>query len=213
MPAFGRLFSSEELDDLIAFVYSLQPPAALESPLPRPLQLNPVPGPTPERIRDGRALYLLSGCWRCHDVEGRGKGPSAKTLVDESDRPIRPPDLRRDPLKRGRRPEDVVRILRTGLNGAPMPSYDEAMLAAREDIAAVPGLEGELSAEARAMLDDFRRAAPTREQIDAMSQTDREALRDERLAALAHYVLSLGHRRGGYYWLFVEEPEREPRTP
>jgi len=213
MPGFGELLSSEQLGDLIAFIYSLQPPAARDSPLPEPLSLASVPEPTPERIREGHALYLLSGCWRCHGVDGNGKGPSAKTLVDESERPIRAANLRRDPLERGRSAEDIVRILRTGLNGAPMPSYDEAMLAAREDIVVDPGLEARLSLEAREAIDDFRRASPTREQIDAMSRSDLGSLRDRRLADVAFYVLSLTRRSGAYFWLFVEEPEREARKP
>ncbi|HXV75824.1 MAG TPA: c-type cytochrome [Candidatus Polarisedimenticolaceae bacterium] len=210
MPGYGELFSSDQLDDLIAFVYSLQPAAVLEDPLPAPLAIGPLPEATPERIRDGHALYLLSGCATCHDVRGRGKGPSARTLVDESERPIRPPDLRHDPLERGRDPEDVVRILRTGLNGAPMPSYDDAMLIARGDVSDVAGFTDD--PDVRTMLEDFLRSSPTREEIDAMSESDRAALRDGRLAALAYYVLSLGRRQGACYWLFVERPEREPRS-
>jgi len=213
MPGFGGLFSAEQLADLIAFVYSLQPPDVLERPVPQAVLPARLPEPTRELIRDGHALYLLSGCWRCHDVQGRGKGPSAKALVDESEHPIRVPDFRHDPLKRGREPEDVVRILRTGLNGAPMPSYDEAMLVARDDPADTGGLEDELSPETLSLIEEFQRSSPTREELGRMPEADREALRDTRLAALAYYVLSLGHRRGVYHWLLVEHPELEPRRP
>ena len=212
MPGFGKTFSAEQLADLIAFLYSLQPPEVLERALPEPVEPGPVPAASAELVRDGRSLYYLSGCWRCHGAHGRGDGPSAKALVDESERPIRAPDFRHDPLKRGRAPEDVVRILRTGLNGAPMPSYDEAMLVPRDDPADTEALEGLLSAEERSSIEAFRSASPTREELSRMTDAERAALRDERLAALAQYVLSLGHRRGPWYWSFVERPERERRS-
>ena len=212
MPGFRDIFSAEQLADLIAFLYSLQPPEVLERALPAPVEPGPIPEPTAEVVHDGRALYYLSGCWRCHGARGRGDGPSARGLVDESERPIRAPDVRHDPLKRGRAPADVVRILRTGLNGAPMPSYDEAMLVARDDPADTVGLEELLSAEELSSIEAFRSGSPSREELSRMSEAERAALRDERLGALAQYVLSLGHRRGPYAWLLVERPERERRS-
>jgi hypothetical protein len=44
-----------------------------------------------------------------------------------------------------------------------------------------------------------------------MGVEERTELRDRRLAALAHYVLSLDRREGLVYRLFHEEPEREGR--
>jgi cytochrome c oxidase cbb3-type subunit 2 len=213
MPGFGNVFSTDELGDLVAFIYSLQPPAVLEDPLPDPLAIGPLPEPTAEVIRDGQALYLLSGCGRCHGVNGRGNGPSAKTLIDDSDNRIHATDFRYDPHKRGREPEEVIRILRTGLNGTPMPSYDEALLIARGDTVDTAGLEGELSPEVQSTLDEFLRSSPTRQEIESMSDGDLASLRDSRMAALAYYVLSLSHRNGGYFWLFVQQPEREARKP
>jgi hypothetical protein len=213
MPGFGNLFSADELGDLLAFIYSLQPSAVLEDPLPATLDLGSAPESTAQVIRDGHALYLLSGCWRCHGVNGRGNGPSAETLIDDANNRIHATDFRYDPHKRGREPEEVIRILRTGLNGTPMPSYDEAMLVARGDTADTVGLEGKLSPEVQSILEDFLRSSPTRREIESMSEGDRASLRDGRMAALAYYVLSLEHTRGAYFWLLVQQPERAARKP
>ena len=84
-------------------------------------------------LDEGRSLYLLLGCWRCHGVNGAGRGPSAATLTDDDERPIRSTDLRHDPFKGGRDTQAVVRTLLTGLNGSPMPAYGGAMLIAADD--------------------------------------------------------------------------------
>ena len=105
----------------------------------------------------------VSGCETCHGDRGDGNGPSAATLTDELDRPIDVPDLRYDPLKGGRDVVAIVRTLRTGLNGAPMPSYDDAMLFGAEDLETLPE-------SPRGQLPDM----PTRAEIRALGQADRD---------------------------------------
>lgn len=212
MPAFGDLFSDEQVAELIGFINSKHDMPAKEL-APAALELAPVPPATPESVRDGRALYLLAGCWRCHGVHGDGKGPSAKTLTDDAGRATRPTDFRFDPYKGGRDAASVVRTLRTGLNGTPMPSYDAAMLIAREDQGDTASLEGLLDAETEGELERFRGASPPRAELDAWAPGEVATLRDRRMAALAHYILSLERRHGLVYRLLREEPEREARLP
>ncbi len=211
MPAFGDLFSRQELDDLIHFVYSLQTPQVFDGSPPAALPPSPVPPPTPSSQRDGRALYAMVGCWRCHGVSGAGNGPAGRTTTDEDGRRLRPTDFRYDPFKGGRTPEDVVRALRTGLNGTAMPSYDEAMLISSEDPGDTASLGGRLDESLRSAVEAFRESSPTPQQLAAMDAAERAALRDRRLADLAYYVLSLERRRGAGYRLFRERPERELR--
>jgi mono/diheme cytochrome c family protein len=72
----------------------------------------------------GRMLYAEAGCTSCHGERGRGNGPSAPDLKDETGLRIRPADLRfPGQFKNGATPEDVYRTLVTGLDGTPMPSY------------------------------------------------------------------------------------------
>ena len=212
MPAFGRLFSDRELASLIRFIYSLRPDADNTTVPPAALPVSPVDPPDSSSVEEGRAVYLLAGCWRCHGVDGAGRGPSAAHLTDENEQPIRVTDFRYDPYKGGREPREVVRSLLTGLNGSPMPSYGDAMLIAADEATDLPPGE-RLASTDRETVEQFLRSAPTRSTLDAMEDEQRARLRDRRLAALSHYVLSLGRRRGPGYWLFHEEPEREARSP
>ena len=211
MPAFGELFSSRELSDLISFIYSLQPAAVLTWTQPEAVSMAPVPPPTPSTISEGRALYLLLGCESCHGLNGSGRGPSAAGLTDEDGRPIRSTDFRYDPLKGGREPEAIVRTLRTGLNGAPMPSYDDAMVFAGEDMDSA-SLAGDVTEDDRTTVDEFLASLPSRADLAEIGVTGRSELRDRHLAALAHYVLSLSRRQGSWYRFLRQEPEREPRV-
>ena len=208
MPAFGELFSRQELDDLIAFVLSLSHGAQAA-----PLELPALPAQTPESVALGRGLYQLMGCPSCHGTHGAGDGPAAAALTDEGGLPIRATNLAHDPLKGGRTAEAVARTLLTGLNGAPMPSYAEALLFAREDVSDLSSFADTLR---QAELDELARVVSTcatRTELDALDERGRTALRDQRLAALAHYVISLDRRRKLGFRLFGQRPEQEPRLP
>jgi mono/diheme cytochrome c family protein len=211
MPAYGDLLSSDEIAGLIAFIYSLQPDAASGPELPPAVPLPEIPPARPDTIEEGRSVYLLMGCWRCHDLDGSGRGPSARGLVDEADRPIHTTDFRYDPFKGGRGRRDVARDLLTGLNGAPMPSYAEALLFAGDDFphpgAVAPGLD----AEGLQRLERYLATLPGRARLAELTDEERLALRDRRLAALTDYVLSLDERRGFWFRLLRQQPEREAR--
>lgn len=81
----------------------------------------------PHAVR-GRALYNQN-CQPCHGVGGEGKGPAAAALEDQWGEPCPPADLRQPHLKSGAELRDVFRVLTTGLDGTPMPSFAEAMSA------------------------------------------------------------------------------------
>jgi mono/diheme cytochrome c family protein len=206
MPAFDGLFSEDELDALVAFVYALhgnpEPPPGLDL-----AGVDPVEDAT--AVAEGRALYVISGCTTCHGIDGAGRGPASAGLTDDSGAPIRVLDFRHDPFKGGRSVPDVVRTLRTGLNGAPMPSWDEALSFAAEDVDADALPWDRLPAGDRDLVTAYLARAPGRAELDVASRT---ALRDRRIEALARYVLSL-ERRGIVPWLFRSDPERAGRQP
>jgi cytochrome c oxidase cbb3-type subunit 2 len=96
---------------------------AVEPTVPLP----PPPRATPELLARGKALYAQAKCAECHGETGRGDGPSADTLQDDFQRPIRPADLTRGQLKGGGSVTDVYRTMTTGLDGTPMPSFADSM--------------------------------------------------------------------------------------
>jgi len=92
----------------------------------QPIPIPEPPRRTPELIAKGKELYQMAECFKCHETEGRGNGPSATNLKDDWGFPIQPADLTR-PLKRGSSAEAIYKTLVTGLDGTPMPSYEGAL--------------------------------------------------------------------------------------
>ena len=86
-----------------------------------------VPAETPatiESILHGRTLFQSMECWKCHGPAGHGDGPSASTLTDSKDNPIRPYNFASGSrFKCGDSNEDLYRVFMTGLDGTPMPSF------------------------------------------------------------------------------------------
>jgi cytochrome c oxidase cbb3-type subunit 2 len=69
-------------------------------------------------------------CWKCHGRQGKGNGPSASTLTDSKDRPIVPYDFTSgERFKCGSTNEDLYQIFMTGLDGTPMPAFNDDLKA------------------------------------------------------------------------------------
>jgi mono/diheme cytochrome c family protein len=209
MPAFGGLLSQGEIADVVVFILSLRTrvPGDRE---PEAFSLPPFPAANAEQLADGRALYLIVGCWKCHGTDGSGRGPSAPALRNDEGRPIRPRDFRYDPFRGGHNFDTVAFAVLSGLIGTPMPSFAETLVVPRESVDAVLV---SLPSAVRPEVDEFRRAAPSSTEIAALDDTGWLRIRDRNLVALAQYVLSLSRRNHFFYQLFGEEPELEARTP
>jgi mono/diheme cytochrome c family protein len=74
----------------------------------------------------GNTLFQTH-CAACHGTSADGKGPTAPALKDIWNLPANPSDLRQPHLRCGDRPEDIYRVLATGLNGTPMVSFDATL--------------------------------------------------------------------------------------
>lgn len=112
---------------LVYFVKSLSPRFA-RRPAPPPLIVPPAPVVTHDLVERGAAVYVEMRCGECHGADGRGDGPAAWQLVDDQKRRIYPFDMTRGwKLKAGREPERIYRVLHTGLDGTPMPSYHDVL--------------------------------------------------------------------------------------
>ena len=74
----------------------------------------------------GKALFQTN-CLACHGPDADGQGPAVPALKDIWEQPARPSDLRQPHLRCGDRPQDIYRVLTTGLNGTPMVSFDATL--------------------------------------------------------------------------------------
>src|SRR5215469_13849103 len=116
--------------DLVAYIKTFSPRWQSEK-AGDPIKVPAEPAVTAQSIDHGHELFQKMECWKCHGQQGRGDGPSAATLTDSKDQPIRPynfADAGNDSrFKCGSSNEDLYRIFMTGLDGTPMPSFADVI--------------------------------------------------------------------------------------
>jgi len=122
--------SDENRVDLVAYIKTFSPRWQSEK-AGDPIKVPAEPPVTKESITHGAELYQKMECWKCHGQQGRGDGPSAPTLTDSKDQPIRPynfadggNDAR---FKCGDSNQDLYKIFMTGVDGTPMPSFADVI--------------------------------------------------------------------------------------
>jgi mono/diheme cytochrome c family protein len=126
MPNWSAL-TDQQRADLVAFIKTFSPRWKTEKPGDA-IQLPAEPALTVGSIKHGQELFQKLECWKCHGNEGRGDGPSASTLTDSNDQPIRPYNFTSDNRSKcGRTNQDLYKIFMTGLDGTPMPSFADVV--------------------------------------------------------------------------------------
>jgi cytochrome c oxidase cbb3-type subunit 2 len=126
MPNWSAL-TDQQRADLVAFIKTFSPRWKTEKP-GDPIQIPPEPALSVASIKHGSELFQKLECWKCHGQEGRGDGPSASTLTDSNDQPIRPYNFTSDNRSKcGKTNQDVYKIFMTGLDGTPMPSFADVI--------------------------------------------------------------------------------------
>ena len=123
MPRWEGVLSEAQVEAVVDYLttsfvpfWGTYDPPVIEIPDP--------PRVTAAMIESGAQQFQDLQCWKCHGDQGRGNGPSALTLTDETDRPIRPADLTKAWRYKGG--SDLVSIytrFSTGMDGTPMPSF------------------------------------------------------------------------------------------
>src|SRR6202050_1732554 len=114
MPAWKPL-SPDQRANLIAYVKSFSPRWKAEKP-GTPITIPPETPINIDSVLRGRALFQKMECWKCHGPAGHGDGPSASTLTDSKDNPIRPYNFSIGTrFKCGTTNQDLYRIFMTGL--------------------------------------------------------------------------------------------------
>lgn len=116
--------------DLVAYIKIFSPRWDKEkagTPIPIPAE----PPVTIDSIAHGKALFAKLECWKCHGPHGEGDGPSAATLTDSKDQPIRPYNFAQGKddsrFKCGGTNQDIYKIFMTGVDGTPMPSFADVI--------------------------------------------------------------------------------------
>ena len=124
MPAWPN-FSGKDLDNLAYYLKSFYEDFGEYGPDAIPVDIPSPPAFDAANLERGRKVFEENQCIDCHGNLGRGDGPSAPTLADQWDQPIRAADLtKRWTFRGGATRADIYRTFMTGLDGSPMPSYD-----------------------------------------------------------------------------------------
>ncbi len=129
MPIWST-FSPQQRADLVAYIKIFSPRWGTEKP-GDPIKVPAEPPVTIQSIAHGKALFTKLECWKCHGPSGKGDGPSAATLTDSKDNPIRPYNFAAGKddsrFKCGSTNEDIYKIFMTGVDGTPMPSFADVI--------------------------------------------------------------------------------------
>jgi cytochrome c oxidase cbb3-type subunit 2 len=126
MPSWAAL-TDQQRADLVAFIKTFSPRWKTEKP-GEAIQVPSEPALTIASIKHGGELFQKLECWKCHGQEGRGDGPSASTLTDSNDQPIRPYNFTSDNRSKcGQTNQDLYKIFMTGVDGTPMPSFADVV--------------------------------------------------------------------------------------
>jgi DMSO reductase family type II enzyme heme b subunit len=126
MPGWERVLTRAERDDLVQYLKSFS--RFFETETPQPIDVGSAPRVNDERLEEGREVFRTLECFTCHGDFGRGDGNSAPTLDDDLGMPVAARDLTRNWLfDGGGTVEDIYTRLRTGLDGTPMASFQDAV--------------------------------------------------------------------------------------
>jgi len=126
MPSWAPLTDQERIN-LVAFIKTFSPRWKTDK-AGTPINIPNEPPVTVQSIQHGHDLFQKLECWKCHGPEGRGDGPSAATLTDSNDQPIRPYNFAEGSrFKCGGTNQDIYRIFITGVDGTPMPSFADVI--------------------------------------------------------------------------------------
>ncbi|MBI1864423.1 MAG: c-type cytochrome [Nitrospirae bacterium] len=123
MPGFSFLSKGDRL----ALVSHVKRLANLQEKPEGTIAVSSPPAATPETLAQGKKLYREMKCWECHGDEGRADGPSTGTLKDDSGEAILANDFTRGIYKGGGTLSDIVFRFATGMDGTPMPSYEDSL--------------------------------------------------------------------------------------
>ena len=124
MPAF-KFLPERDRWAVIAYLKTLSPRWEEEADWQEdPITIAEPPLPDAGMLVAGKGVYARMQCAECHGPLGKGDGPSAPGLEDDSGLPIVPRDFTDAAQFVGdSEPKGVYQTFTTGLDGTPMPSF------------------------------------------------------------------------------------------
>lgn len=136
MPRWKEVLSAHDIQAVVQYVKTFSPFFDDPKSRPKPKDIVQVPEDRPfERsarsIAAGQKIYIEQDCVKCHGKVGAADGTEANKLEDDWHDPIKPANLTLRHLKSGKTDRDIFRIFTTGLNGTPMPAFDELSIEQR----------------------------------------------------------------------------------
>ena len=130
MPAWAGILSETEITNLAYYLKTFDTDFAGPYGNPAVVSIPDAPrySEDPAHLARGREVFEANQCADCHGPNGRGNGFSAPDLEDEWGYHIRPADMtKRWTFRASATREDIYRTFMTGLNGTPMPSYQQSI--------------------------------------------------------------------------------------
>lgn len=126
MPSFAFL---PEADRKKIAAHVLKLADVLDEPEPPVVHADAkgAPPATPASIARGKELFKDAGCASCHGETGKGDGPTADQMKDSEGQPVKPRDFTDGRFRGGSDRTDLYMRLTTGLDGSPMPAYEDVL--------------------------------------------------------------------------------------
>jgi cytochrome c oxidase cbb3-type subunit 2 len=205
MFAMQDILTEQERLDVVAYIKGFSEDFK-KPPVVDTLEVPDPPASSPELVAEGKKVFMVTQCWTCHGVKGKGDGTSANVLKDSWGYPIKPRDLAMPPYKRGSDPKSLYKTIVTGLNGTPMSGYTDAFLFGG-DMALDSAFKASFSREEIGALQAYMKSQPVQADVEAMPAERKNELALHRKWALVHYVRSLIRKPGVLNWLFMEDME------
>lgn len=131
MIGWKDLLPDADQDAVVEYIKTFSPRFASEAR--QPVTLSPEPPATPAAIEAGRAVYASLQCGACHGDNGQSATAVAASLEDDWGNLVKAAALTEPwTFKRGSSARDIALVVKTGIDGTPMPGV--ADLASDPDI-------------------------------------------------------------------------------
>ncbi len=127
MPAWIDHLSGQEVADVVSFIKTFSDRFGQEE-VDEAITIPPPLPYSAESVARGKVAYEKAQCGKCHGKEGRGDGwAAADQMKDDLGRVIRARDFTRGIYRSGPSKEALYRAFFTGLDGTPMPGYEDSL--------------------------------------------------------------------------------------